>query len=357
MMKILFDLTYVNPKNHTGVSVYAQRLVEGIINSVSSIDISILTTKSNCEYFQNMYPNLDVYLLNKSVKDVNAIISENDIDLFFLPFLTLKSVIPLNVITVGTIHDLQPLRLNSYFKNLIYKKVLYSKLKKLDGIITISDFSKKCIGDVFPNIKNKVNVIYNSVEAVEKTNTLKYNIDGPFILNVNAMEKYKNQMSILKAFALICDKIPHNLIFKGRENNYWNHELLPFINDNKLSDRVTIISEDLTEKEMATLYSSADLFVNTSLMEGFGFTPIEAAIYKTPVLTSKKDALFEITKGNLNYIENPNDALEISKKILELLHYGKDWKYLNNISDYFKDLYSLEKQTTAYVNYFMQMIK
>lgn len=356
-MKILFDLTYVNPKNHTGVSVYAQRLMKGIINSVSSIEISILSTKSNCEYFQNMYPNLEVYISNKNVKDLNAIILKNSIKLYFLPFLTLKSIIPSNVITVGTIHDLQPLRLNSYFKNLIYKRILYLKLKELDGVITISDFSKECICDVFPNMKNRVNVIYNSVESVEKPNTLKCKIDSPYILNVNAMEKYKNQMSILKAFALICDRIPHKLIFKGKENNYWNKDMLPFIKLNKLSDRVEIITDNFSDEEMAELYSSADLFVNTSLMEGFGFTPIEAAIYKTPVLTSKNDALPEITKEKLNYIDNPNDEFEISKKILELLNCGKDCKYLNYISNYFKNLYSIEKQTTAYVNYFMQMIK
>lgn len=49
---------------------------------------------------------------------------------------------------------------------------------------------------------------------------------------------------------------------------------------------------------MHKLYSNASLFVSPSLMEGFGFTPIEAAIHCVPVVCTKETALYETTKAS-----------------------------------------------------------
>lgn len=54
-------------------------------------------------------------------------------------------------------------------------------------------------------------------------------------------------------------------------------------------------------------------------MEGFGYTPIEAAMLETPVLTSKETALYETTMGLLNYYEPVKDYKVLANRIKEIL--------------------------------------
>lgn len=90
-------------------------------------------------------------------------------------------------------------------------------------------------------------------------------------------------------------------------------------------------------------------------MEGFGFTPIEAAMNETEVLTSKVTALEETTLGKLNYIDDPFDAEELAEKILRLLSKTRDENKLKSIACTFKDMYSSERQAKSYVEIFKKV--
>lgn len=366
-MKILVDLSYVDKDNPTGVSIFALRLLQAVQKLAKDIDLVFIANKNSFGYVKGQFPNSRVYGgidLPKGSSPLNFIrkfqnmgiienvINQESVDLFFVPFLSIWTGIPKQVRTIAVIHDVQPFKINFGFKNTVYKYLYKHILNDICQVIAISEFSKGDLNRLFPSSKGKTHVIYNSVVCGEKQKVSSKLFDVPFVLNVNAMVDYKNQLTIIKAFALIKDRIPHNLLFKAKKTNYWVDTLVPIIKEMNLENRVFLIDEKYDESQLNWLYSKADLFVNASTMEGFGFTPIEAAMNETKVLTSKVTALEETTLGKLNYTNDPYDVEELAEKMLRLLSEKREGNKLKSIACTFKEMYSSERQARAYVEIF-----
>ena len=65
------------------------------------------------------------------------------------------------------------------------------------------------------------------------------------------------------------------------------------------------------------LLKNEKLFVTPSLYEGFGRTPVEAAMCRVSVISTKETSLFDATMGLVNYVENAKDENELADLILE----------------------------------------
>lgn len=363
-MNILIDLSYFNPKTSTGVSIYAERLIHGL-EAFEDLKIFLLANPTNYLYIKSLFPQYEIFrieninkfkkLFYTAYKKLEDYCMEKNIDLFFIPYLTLWSLTCSQIPNIAVLHDMQPFMLNSSIKNSIYKQLLQHKIKKIKKIIAISNYTKEDIIKRFSKSINNIHVIYNSIIKNEPQ-SFKLPTLRPYILNINTITEYKNPITLIKAFNLIKNKIPHALIFKGKENKYWNNKIYPFIKKNKLEDRVFLISQNLSKSEIAYLYIHADIFINPSLMEGFGFTPIEAAIYGVPVITTKKTALKETTLGILNYYTNPKCEIELSHKIIEILNNYPEKQTLTTISKTFENYYSVEKQAQSFYKLFKSII-
>ena len=91
---------------------------------------------------------------------------------------------------------------------------------------------------------------------------------------------------------------------------------------------------------MASLYQGADLFVSPSLMEGFGFTPIEAAMHQVPVISSKEGCFVEAGGSETKYID-PLSVHEMKEAIVDIQQspdlqktmISKGFEYAQNFTD------------------------
>ena len=366
-MKVLVDLTFVNPCNPTGVSNFIFRLMHGL-NLYTPVEILLLGTPSNYKFLKKSFEGEAICMLsvepssymwmnvieNRRLKlETDKYIDKYQVDFFLIPFFTFKSIIPDGCKSVAVIHDLQPFYLNGRIKNIFYRFLFERNIVHLNHIITISNFSKKELCRLFPVVKNKVERIYNSVEISENHSEKTNNriIGDRYILDVNSMMPYKNHIAIIKAFELIKDKIPQKLVIKSRNNRYWKAKIWPYIYSHNLQNSIILLDKNLNNAEMNNLYKNADLFITASMYEGFGFTPIEAAINKVPVISSTCTALYETTLGLLNYYEPENDYKALSDKILLVLN-CKDKQRLEEISSILKEKYSLKNQALEYYNFF-----
>jgi glycosyltransferase involved in cell wall biosynthesis len=107
-----------------------------------------------------------------------------------------------------------------------------------------------------------------------------------------------------------------NKRYKGR---FIVHLICP---ENKLSlsgieHRVFQPSSD---QEMANLYRQADVFVSTSLVEGFGLPPLEAMACGTPVVTTNSGGVLDFSAHHYSaYIVPPKNPRAIAKGMVSVL--------------------------------------
>ena len=374
MMKILIDCSFMNSTQVSGVYNCTYRLLNGFkdLNDVT-LEIHIIIQPQEKEYFTKLFTSFTLLLLPKRLSMVikkiphlkgyiyssfiDKYIVKKNIDIFFCPYMSIDSLFCSKAKQVGILHDAQTyiLKKNQFVKGKIYKFFMDRILDKNTFIVTISEEARKNIQKQLPYLKAPLYLIHNSVIVSRKMIGVKDIENQKYILFVNTLMEYKNIETLIRAFFLIKDKIPHILLIKARSTEFWQKKMIPLINDLKLMNRVVLYEKNLSDEEMAFLYNKAEIFVSTSLMEGFGYTPIEAAIYKTSVITTKIPVILETSKGLFHYYEPAKDYKILSSTIYNLLQNPDSSETLSDISKKLESLYLPVEQARKFISLFAEI--
>ena len=181
-------------------------------------------------------------------------------------------------------------------------------------VITVSEHSKHSIKSYFPQINmSNISVFYSPSTAIEGYERFINDYKEKYYLIISANRWLKNAGraiqsidSLLDFNPSICDKVKvlglkkDTKVYK-RIRNKDKFEILGYQNQ-----------EDLEE-----LYAGAYAFIYPTLNEGFGYPPLEAMKYGTPVVSSPFSSIPEIC-GDAVLYANPYSIHEISNRILQL---------------------------------------
>jgi len=199
-------------------------------------------------------------------------------------------------------------------------------LNKADGIVTISQFTKKQLTDRFSLDQNKVKVIYlglnqsfwkvMSQEELEETRT-KYALPSTFLLFVGALEPRKNLLNLIEALKIIHEKHKKILLVLVGPKRQDYKNVINKIKELELEPWIRMVGY-VYEKELRTFYRLASVFVFPSLLEGFGLPLLEAMASDLPVAASQTSAITEIVKDACLYF-NPYDPEDMAEKIILVL--------------------------------------
>lgn len=85
-----------------------------------------------------------------------------------------------------------------------------------------------------------------------------------------------------------------------------------------LDYELILVTEFISDEEMNELYKKASLYIQPSLIEGFGLPPLEAMARGVPVVSSNAACLPEILEDAVIYF-NPLDINDITEKIKKAL--------------------------------------
>lgn len=211
------------------------------------------------------------------------------------------------------------------------------------NVVAISAYTKQDILRFFPLMNDKkIQVVYNSV-TVGNEECRPSGIEKGYILCVSAMLPYKNLTTLVKAYVRNKNRMAHKLIVVGQKNEYWTACIEPMLQAYDIASRVVLL-QDITDEELVWLYRHADLFVTPSLKEGFGYTPIEAAMCGCAVISTKCEALADTTQDLLFYYEPPTDEIALANKMMEVLQSPPSESHLRRIATTYSELYAPGKQ-------------
>lgn len=333
-MRILIDLSFIKTYELTkSISLYGFRILQGMQELNITEDVSLLVDGDMDIYFRENYPQFKTIPISIKpfLRKMNWHFKNWLFDLMyrwkimhtaFDVILTIcnpesRATFRTKKKKISVIHDLKALSTTDPNPYKIWR--FYDKLiKSADVVVAISEYTKQDVLSHFDVSSDKIKVIYNSIKMTMEARHPQSVIDGmKYILYVNTLYEYKNPLTLLVAFNSIKNHINENLVIVGQSTDYWHDVLLPYIKHNDLDSRV-IRLQNVTDEELRYLYEHATMFVSCSQHEGFGYTPIEAAMYYCPVICTKFEALPETTMNLLNYYAPFDDSKELANKMIEV---------------------------------------
>ncbi|MFA6422176.1 MAG: glycosyltransferase family 1 protein [Candidatus Buchananbacteria bacterium] len=341
MLKIGIDASRANKDQKTGTEWYSYYVIEELKKLLQNSDKKVLLytnepLKSNLGKMPNS--NWQEKILNWPPKYLWTQIRlwwelfKNPPDVLFVPAHTIPFLpIPKKTKVLVNVHDVGFKRFPKLYKpiQVWYHDFTMKKIKsRADVIITISEFSKREIMELYQVNAEKIKVVYLSFDKekyneqtreIPKDEVLaKFKITKPFLLFLGRIEIKKNILNMAKAFALTKENNPDlQLVFAGSTGNGYE-ELQSLVKDLKIEDDV-IFTGYVTEKEAQVLNANASIFLFTTLYEGFGIPILQSMACGTPVLISDLDVHNEIA-GGVAIPADPYNSEKMAEKINQMLN-------------------------------------
>jgi glycosyltransferase involved in cell wall biosynthesis len=260
---------------------------------------------------------------------LSATLFSGTTDLYHGPDFVLPPL-PRHVKKVVTIHDLAFLEHPEYAVPSLadyLRKVVPEAVQAADIVATVSHEVSRTLSKHFQTPAEKMVVVPNGVsphfrritDPIILGATLhKFGLKHPLVLGVGTMEPRKNHMGLIKAFYQAQQKKggPAMLAIAGGQG-WLYEETKQLVEELKLEKKVRFLGR-VSELELITLYSMADVFAFPSFAEGFGIPLIEAMACGAPVITSNLSAMPEVA-GDAALLIDPHNTSELATAITTLL--------------------------------------
>lgn len=184
--------------------------------------------------------------------------------------------------------------------------MLFFSVKGIECLMTYTDFSKRKIGEINPNLD--ITTIYHGVDKKVYFPVLnakqQLGLKNDFVIgNVNSNTYRKRLDLFLEGFAKFAkNKIDVKCLIHANNRDI-AYDLSVLAKDFGISDKVILSSGNLTVDKLNILYNVMDVNTNTSLGEGFGLSLVEGAACGIPILCAEHGNLKDIWGNNADYIK------------------------------------------------------
>ncbi len=356
-MKIAIDLTSFNKEFRGGKEQVVCNLITGFTSQSPQTELVIFCYEDYEKKAKKLAKKATIisfkrWKIKKLIQDMylrTFIMKKylDNVDVLFFP-IYYTGFHKFSIPTIVLPHDIHFKSHPSSFDVLtrIKESILYKTDFSLrDHIIAISDFDYKEMIKFYPAYTEKITKIYNPIVAPKTIRQSK----RKHLLAINVGFAHKNIKTLIKAYSLIKDTCSLPLILVGK--SYDDVNINEMIKKYELQEHITYMGY-VDDEQLKQLFIDAYAYITPSIYEGFGMTAVEAMLYKVPVISSKQEALVEVTFNNVAYYEPYNDAKALAKEITKLIRHYPDDIYLATLKEKATKIYHFEKIAIEYLKFF-----
>ena len=230
-----------------------------------------------------------------------------------------------------TVHDMSSFRLPRHHpgsrRGRMYEAAVRASIRRADLVSVPSQAVREDVLQLVPGVPGEhVRVIACGVDDAFAPRTsdetapvlARLGVRWPYILYVGTLDPRKNLPRLIEAYAKLVDSgsLTEHLVLAGQFG--WSvTELLDRLRLDSVRDRVHVLGY-VAEEDLPYLYAGARLFVYPSLLEGFGFPPLEAMASGVPVVASDSSSLRNNLTGAAMLVP-PEDVSALATAMRRLL--------------------------------------
>jgi glycosyltransferase involved in cell wall biosynthesis len=231
---------------------------------------------------------------------------------------------------IVTIHDVFHLAMPKHVggkHKYLYAEFLFNMVKqKAKKILTVSEFTKLEIQKYLKIPAERICPVHLAAdESWFNIPVGERPYERPYIFFVGNVKWHKNILTLLKAFNVVKNDIDCDLVIIGKKDNLKTPDKTLEEEYAKGNGRI-VFTGFVSDSKLKQYYKHALFMVFPSRYEGFGLPLLEAMAAGCLVLSSNAASLPEVGGNKVEYF-NPNDSIELSRRIVFLY---KNRKNLNN---------------------------
>jgi glycosyltransferase involved in cell wall biosynthesis len=228
--------------------------------------------------------------------------------------------------TVVTVHDIAFERFPEHYpsgQTRYLSTMTRLSTQRAARVIAVSNATRADLIAIYGIDSNRIDVIHNGIDTefrsyreAELTGfRIENDLPEQFLLFVGTLQPRKNLEGLLRAYALIADRIEWPLVVIGGAG--WLYSPIGRLVQRLGLSRRVRFQGYVEPSDLPRWYAAATLFVLPSHYEGFGLPVAEAMASGTPVITSSTSSLPEVA-GDAALLVDPSSPVEIARAMLEL---------------------------------------
>jgi glycosyltransferase involved in cell wall biosynthesis len=222
---------------------------------------------------------------------------------------------------VVTIHDLFHLasaEMRSNHLKRAYASLMFAAVRRrARKIICVSRFTAGEFQRLVGAKADQLEVIHNGIDSswLEPISEVRPQ-KTPYFLFVGNLKPNKNVQGLIRAFAQIVERLPHDLVIVGQRSGFITSDSGAEQLARAVGSRVKFTGFVELE-ELRQWYRHAAALVFPSFYEGFGLPPLEAMAVRCPVIASNAASLPEVCGDAALYCD-PSDIATIAQAMLRI---------------------------------------
>lgn len=202
-----------------------------------------------------------------------------------------------------------------YLRNSLLKAFTGFLLRRVDGVISVSEHSRQDLIRLFPFVASKCDVGPVGIEPVAPALPTIARDGEPVFLHVGGMTFEKNHRGLVRIFSKLSEQFPRSVLWLVGDGPL-RAETQALVSDAGLSEQVRFFGN---QRDPASYMASADMLLFPSVIEGLPSVILEAFYHRLPVVAYDVGGIPELVRpGETGWLVAKDDESRFRTAVVQV---------------------------------------